>query len=95
MRRSPVEPWRLLRTRLRSQGAIPGSDEGGTASGFFTGATGITTYQGDAWPAEFLDQVFVGEVANNLVYRARLEPAGVGLTAHRADPRSGVSRLIR
>ena len=86
MRRSPVEPWRLLRTRLRSQGAIPGSDEGGTASGFFTGATGITTYQGDAWPAEFLDQVFVGEVANNLVYRARLEPAGVGLTAHRADP---------
>src|SRR6185436_12400713 len=30
-------------------------------------------------------QVFVGEVANNLVYRARLDPSGVGLTAHRAD----------
>ncbi|WP_397568621.1 PVC-type heme-binding CxxCH protein [Schlesneria sp. T3-172] len=85
MRISPVEPWRILRTRLRSQGAIPGSDEGGSASGFFTGATGITSYQGDAWPNEFLDNVFVGEVANNLVYRARLEPAGVGLTAHRAD----------
>lgn len=85
MRISAVEPWRILRTRLRKAGTIPGSDEGGTASGFFTGATGITVYRGDAWPAEYRGQVFVGEVANNLVYRARLEPHGVGLTAHRAD----------
>ena len=85
MRLSAVEPWRVLRTRLRKQGTIPGSDEGGTASGFFTAATGITTYRGDAWPAEFRGELFVGEVANNLVYRARLEPRGVGLTAHRAD----------
>lgn len=85
MRLSAVEPWRVLRTRLRKAGAIPGSDEGGTPSGFFTGATGITVYRGDAWSAEFRGQVFVGEVANNLVYRARLEPSGVGLTAHRAD----------
>jgi putative membrane-bound dehydrogenase-like protein len=85
MRVSAVEPWRILRTRLRSQGAIPGSDEGGTPSGFFTGATGVTVYRGDAWPAEFLGQVFVGEVANNLIYRARLEPRPIGLTAHRAD----------
>ena len=35
---SPVEPWRALRTRLRSQGIVPGSDEGGSPSGFFTGA---------------------------------------------------------
>ncbi|MBC7816747.1 MAG: HEAT repeat domain-containing protein, partial [Planctomycetaceae bacterium] len=86
MRLSEVEPWRVLRTRLRKAGAIPGSDEGGTASGFFTGATGITVYRGDAWPSEFRGQLFVGEVANNLVYRARLEPNGVGMTAHRADP---------
>ncbi len=85
MRTSTVEPWRVLRTRLRKSGVIPGSDEGGTPSGFFTGATGITVYRGDAWPAEFRGQLFVGEVANNLVYRARLEPNGVGLTAHRAD----------
>ncbi|TXT30985.1 MAG: cytochrome c, partial [Planctomycetota bacterium] len=85
MRTSTIEPWRVLRTRLRKSGVIPGSDEGGTPSGFFTGATGITVYRGDAWPAEFRGQVFVGEVANNLVYRARLEPNGVGLTAHRAD----------
>jgi putative membrane-bound dehydrogenase-like protein len=85
MRISDVEPWRVLRTRLRKKGIIPGSDEGGTPSGFFTGATGITVYRGDAWPTEYRGQLFVGEVANNLVYRARLEPSGVGLTAHRAD----------
>lgn len=85
MRISAVEPWRVLRTRLRSTGAIPGSDEGGTPSGFFTGATGITVYRGDAWPAEYRGQLFVGEVSNNLIYRARLEPNGVGLTAQRAD----------
>ena len=85
MRISDVEPWRVLRTRLRKKGLIPGSDEGGTPSGFFTGATGITVYRGDAWPAEYRGQLFVGEVANNLVYRARLAPNGVGLTAHRAD----------
>lgn len=86
MRVSGVEPWRVLRTRLRKSGTIPGSDEGGMPSGFFTGATGITFYRGDAWPEEYRGQVFVGEVANNLVYRARLELNGVGLTAHRADP---------
>ena len=86
MRLSGVEPWRILRTRLRSKGIIPGSDEGGSPSGFFTGATGVTAYRGDAWPAEYRGQVFVGEVANNLVYRARLEPKGVGLVSHRADP---------
>lgn len=85
MRISAVEPWRILRTRLRSQGTIPGSDEGGTPSGFFTGATGITVYRGDAWPDEFRGQLFVGEVANNLVYRARLVAQGVLLSAERAD----------
>ncbi len=85
MRISAVEPWRILRTRLRKAGTIPGSDEGGTPSGFFTGATGITVYRGDAWPAQYRGQLFVGEVANNLVYRARLQSNGVGLTAHRAD----------
>jgi putative heme-binding domain-containing protein len=82
---SPNEPWRVLRTRLRKEGLVPGSDEGGQPSGFFTGATGVTVYRGGAWPEEYRGNVFVGEVANNLVYRARLGPNGVGLTAHRAD----------
>ena len=34
-------------------GHRPGSDEGGQPSGFFTGATGVTVYRGDACPAEY------------------------------------------
>ncbi len=79
------EPWRVLRTRLRKTGKFRGSDEGGSPFGFFTGATGITIYRGDAWPAEFRGNLFVGDVANNLVYRANLETRGQELVAHRAD----------
>ena len=69
---SPVEPWRALRTKLRKEGKVPGSAEGGTPSGFFTGASGVTVYRGDAFPAEYHGNIFVGEVANNLVFRAKL-----------------------
>jgi putative membrane-bound dehydrogenase-like protein len=82
---SPPEPWREVRTRLRKDKLVPGSDEGGRPFGFFTGATGVTVYRGDAFPAEFRGNVFVGEVANNLVYRAKLEPKGLGWSAVRAE----------
>lgn len=82
---SEVEPWRALRTKLRKDGTVPGSDEGGTPSGFFTGATGITVYRGDAYPAEYRGNVFVGEVANNLVFRAKLIPKGLSFVAERTD----------
>ena len=82
---SPGEPWRILRTRLRKEGKFRGSDEGGTPFGFFTGATGITIYRGDAWPKAYRGNLLVGDVANNLVYRARLEHKGLELVAHRAD----------
>lgn len=82
---SENEPWRVLRTHLRKTGKFRGSDEGGTPFGFFTGATGITIYRGDAWPAEYRGNLFVGDVANNLVYRARLEDNGLQLVAIRAD----------
>ncbi|MED5448797.1 MAG: PVC-type heme-binding CxxCH protein, partial [Planctomycetota bacterium] len=84
-RRSPIEPWRKLRTRLRSQGLIPGSDEGGKPGGFFTGVTGVTIYRGDAWPEAYRGNLLIGEVSNNLLFRARLEDAGVSLVASRAD----------
>ncbi|MBO0698098.1 MAG: hypothetical protein J2P46_06875, partial [Zavarzinella sp.] len=73
---SEVEPWRALRTMLRKEGKVPGSDEGGSPSGFFTGASGVTVYRGDAYPPEYRGDVFVGEVANNLVFRAKLKSAG-------------------
>ncbi len=83
---SPNEPWRELRTSLRKTGKFRGSDEGGTPFGFFTGATGITVYRGDAWPEKYHGNLLVGDVANNLIYRAILEADGVGLVARRADP---------
>jgi putative membrane-bound dehydrogenase-like protein len=82
---SPPEPWREARTRLRKDKLVPGSDEGGQPFGFFTGATGVTVYRGDAFPEEFRGNVYVGEVANNLVYRARLEPKGLVWSAVRAE----------
>src|SRR5262249_55982372 len=82
------EPWRVMRTDSRTRG-IGGESahptEGDKPSGFFTSSSGITVYRGDAWPAAYRNNVFVGEVANNLIYRARLEPDGVGLNALRAD----------
>lgn len=82
---SPVEPWRIVRTRLRLKGVVPGVVEGGgRAAGYFTGATGVTIYHGDAWPAEYLDNAFVGDVGSNIVHRKVLEPRGVELLARRA-----------
>ncbi len=82
---SSVEPWRALRTRLRSQGIVPGSDEGGSPSGFFTGATGVTVYRGHAFPPEYRGNLFVGDVSNNLIHRARAVANGVLVSAPSAE----------
>lgn len=84
LRISQIEPWRILRTRLRAQSA-KGDYEKGNPSGYFTAATGVTVYRGDAWPLEFQGNIFVGEPANNLVYRAAPKPDGLSLVAPRAD----------
>ncbi len=83
---SRVEPWRILRTRLRAAGKVRGPKESGRPAGFFTGATGVTAYRGHAWPKEYHGNIFVGEVSGNLIYRAKLVPKGVGFTAVRVDP---------
>ncbi|MCY2966546.1 MAG: c-type cytochrome, partial [Planctomycetota bacterium] len=83
---SPVEPWRIVRTRLRVSGKVPGPIEGGgRAAGYFTGATGVMLYRGDAWPAEYRGQAFIGDVGSNIVHRKKLEPNGVALVANRVD----------
>ncbi len=88
-RTSPVEPWRIVRTRLRAQGIVPGVVEGGgRAAGYFTSATGVTIYEGDAWPEEFRGYAIIGDVGGNLIHRKRLERKSVGLVAHRVDEKS-------
>jgi len=83
---SPVEPWRIVRTRLRVSGKVPGPVEGGgRAAGYFTGATGVMLYRGDAWPAEYRGQAFIGDVGSNIVHRKVLKPQGVSLVAERVD----------
>jgi putative membrane-bound dehydrogenase-like protein len=88
-RTSPVEPWRVLRTRLRVKGIVPGPVEGGgRAAGYFTGATGVTLYTGDNWPAESQGVAIVGDVGSNLVHRKQLVPQGIGYQAVRIDEKS-------
>jgi putative membrane-bound dehydrogenase-like protein len=84
---SPVEPWRIVRTRLRVTGQVVGMVEGGgRAAGYFTGATGTTIYRGDAFPPEYVGQAFVGDVGSNIIHRKTVKPNGVGFIADRADP---------
>ncbi|MEM7314811.1 MAG: PVC-type heme-binding CxxCH protein, partial [Planctomycetota bacterium] len=88
-RTSPVEPWRIVRTRLRVSGAVKGLIEGGgRASGYFTSATGITIYRGDAWPEEHRGTAIVGDVGSNLIHRKQLVPDGLAFTAERIDNHS-------
>jgi putative membrane-bound dehydrogenase-like protein len=85
-RTSPVEAWRVVRTRLRVQGIVKGPVEGGgRAAGYFTGATGATIYRGNAWPDDWHGLAIVGDVGSNLVHRKRLEPDGVAFIGKRID----------
>jgi putative membrane-bound dehydrogenase-like protein len=72
-RRSPEEPWRVIRTQWRVSGAVKGMIEGGgRASGYFTSATGVTIYRGDAWPEEYRGNAFVADCGSNLIHRKKL-----------------------
>jgi putative heme-binding domain-containing protein len=61
---------------------------GGRAAGYFTGATGVTIYTGDAWPREFVGNAFIGDVGSNLVHRKIIErdANAIPLKAKRATP---------
>ena len=86
---SPVEPWRIVRTRLRVAGLVGGPIEGGgRAAGYFTGATGVMIYRGDAWPESFRSLAIVGDVGSNLVHRKRLTADGVQMVGRRIDQNS-------
>ncbi len=92
---SPVEPWRILRTRLRVSGVVGGPIEGGgRAAGYFTGATGVNIYRGDAYPDDWRDPngqhmvAVVGDVGGNLIHRKRLQREGVAMVGRRMDEAS-------
>lgn len=83
---SPVEPWRELRGRQWSADPtkkVPRSEL--TGGGVFTSTSGITVYRGQAYPQSFSGQMFVGEVANNTIYRQKVAIDGNTFRATRAD----------
>ena len=53
--------------------------------GFFTSATGVTIYRGDAYPQQFSGNLFVGDVGGNLIHRKTLQTDNVTYSASRAD----------
>ncbi len=81
------EPWRIVRTRWRIAGVVRGMVEGGgRVSGYFTAATGITLYTGDAFGDDFAGNAFVGDAGSNLVHRKVIRTkGGAGLVAERAQ----------
>jgi putative heme-binding domain-containing protein len=91
---SPDEPWRVIRTQWRVNGLVPGPIEGGgRPSGYFTGATGITIYRGDALGPEFIGNAFVGDAGGNLVHRKLILPDGIGVKGVRPNDEAKVEFL--
>jgi putative membrane-bound dehydrogenase-like protein len=85
-RTSPVEPWRALRARrfaLQRDRPHPRSEIVG--EGYVTSSSGVTVYRGAAYPSEYYNNIFVADVAANLVHRKTLTPDGVTFSAKRAD----------
>jgi putative heme-binding domain-containing protein len=88
-RASPVEAWRVARTKMRIAGLAPGPIEGGgRAAGYFTSGTGITVYEGGLFDTHGEPWVFVADVGSNLVHRKRLMPDGVTFRGERIDENS-------
>lgn len=88
-RASPPEPWRVVRTRLRVAGAVPGVvEQGGRVSGYFTGASGITIYRGNLFPATMRGVAVIGEACAGLLHRKTLEGNGLPFIARRIDDKS-------
>ncbi len=87
---SPDEPWRVIRTRWRVSGRVPGLVEGGgRVSGYFTGATGTTVYRGNAFGPEFVGNTFTGDAGGGLVHRKIIRPDGVSAIARpNSSPRA-------
>lgn len=73
---TPPPYWRAERTRRRNQQYQEQNlDRVEYAEDHFTGASGGTVYDGDAFPEEYYGNMFTGDVAGNLVHRDVLRPS--------------------
>lgn len=86
-RTSPEEPWRVIRTNWRLAGSVPGPIEGGgRSSGYFTAATGITIYKGNAFPPEYKGRAFIADTGSNLIHVKEMSWKNGILEANRIKP---------
>lgn len=86
-RSSPAEPWRAFRaTRWTTdlEGKLYPKSEL-VPGGYFTSACGITMYRGAAWPTEYYGQVFLSDVASNVIHRQVLTVEGATFRSRRVD----------
>jgi putative membrane-bound dehydrogenase-like protein len=91
---SPVEPWKAVREQFWSRWVNTNGDMNAgrfppnelAPHGFATSAAGLTIYRGSAYGPDFAGDAFIGEPANNLVVRLKVEPRGVGFKATRPGP---------
>jgi putative membrane-bound dehydrogenase-like protein len=90
---SPEEPWRVLRTKWRVEGLENGIEAGGRASGYFSAACGLTIYRGNAWPREYVGDVFVADCAENVVHRKKVVHLGPTARAERPGDEKTVEFL--
>lgn len=83
---SPPEAWRQVRAErwALEQAAMPRSELVG--AGYWTSSSGVCVYRGAAFPPPFRGNVFIGEVAGNLIHRQMLRREGATFHSVRADP---------
>jgi putative membrane-bound dehydrogenase-like protein len=95
---SPVEEWRVARTKLRVAGLAPGPIEGGgQPAGYFTSATGVTVYDGGLWESA-VDEKSSSRVQKNDRYSTTPLPHSCTSWVYIADVGSNLihrKRLVR
>ena len=79
---SQPDPWRTERGRDPAWVKFYGANE--TSAGLVTSASTPLIYRADQFPAEYRDNHFSCESAQNLIHRCILEPVGAGYIAKRA-----------
>jgi putative membrane-bound dehydrogenase-like protein len=83
---SEPEAWRTYRAQRWSLDRVNYPRSELIGAGFWTSSSGATVYRGGAYGDAFRDNVFIGEVAGNLVHRQILTRDGVTFKSRRADP---------
>jgi putative membrane-bound dehydrogenase-like protein len=81
---SQPQQWRIDRTEARQERYAetnPGRIE--RLGGYFTASCGATVYTGDAFPADYRNNVFVTDGNGNLVHRDVITPGTSTMTASR------------